>query len=144
MRTDTRHDRRFLVSFDSLLQMIAKNSSDACSALDKKAKSAQTLAQKNKNAVEKNERESAELSEELKNLRTAEESRRSTIKDLEKKIAKLRPIIGDGTEPEQVDTTELDRKIVRNHGFPFFAAQCPRAVYVADSCLMNRTRKMQR
>lgn len=125
MHTDTRHDRRLLVSFDSLLQMIAKNSSDACSALDKKAKSAQTLAQKNKNAVEKNERESAELSEELKNLRTAEESRRLIIKDLEKKIAKLRPIIGDGTEPEQVDTTELDRKIVRSCGFSLLRCSGP-------------------
>lgn len=92
--------------------MIAKNSAEACSSLEKKHRTSQSKSVRKKEEVEKNSQDSEELALELKGIRKEEESRKSTIRDLEKKIERLRPIVGDGVEPEANDTTEIDAKIV--------------------------------
>ncbi|GAA5873376.1 hypothetical protein JCM16303_001107 [Sporobolomyces ruberrimus] len=93
-----------------LLNMIAQNSAGACTALEKKIRKAQNAATKKEEQVSRSVLDAQELSDEMKGIRTEEDNRKKAIKENERKIEKLRPLVA-GNEPEQANTDEIDRKI---------------------------------
>ena len=98
--------------------MIAQNSSETVSTLEKKITKALKNSAKKREQVEKNMKDSSSLQEELRDLKVEQDGLKNIIKDAEKKIKRLKNALEGKEEPKEQDTTEIDQKLVSISALP--------------------------